>query len=108
MPHRSFIVNIVCPVHILCFALFKIYFFSRQVQKILSMYSPADDYEERVPSSLIRLVAEMCEADQVDPNNIMVDVHRFYPIEISYVSCDVSFPTLKIPLNLLGKHMTVM
>ncbi len=79
-----------------------------QVQKILSMYSPADDYEERVPSALIRLVAEMCEADQVDPNNIMVDVHRFYPIEISYVSCDVSFPILKIPHNLLGKHMTVM
>ena len=72
------------------------------------MYSPADEYEERVPSSLIRLVAKMGGADQVDPNNLMIDVHRFYPIEISFVSCDINFPTLKIPQTLLGKHMTVM
>lgn len=70
------------------------------------MYTPADEYEERVPESVIRLVAERGGADQVDPNNIMVDVHRFYPVEISFVSADVSFKYLKIPKTFLGKFMS--
>ena len=70
------------------------------------MYTPADEYEERVPESVIRLVAERGRADQVDPNNIMVDVHRFYPVEMSFVSADVSFKYLKIPNKLLGKFIS--
>lgn len=71
------------------------------------MYTPADEYEERVPESVIRLVAERGGADQVDPNSIMVDVHRFYPVDISFVPADVSFKSLRIPDKLLGKIMTL-
>ncbi len=71
------------------------------------MYYPADDFEERVPSALIRLVAELRGAEFTDPTTIMVDVHRVFPVEISYVSCDVHLPTLHIPHSLLGDHMTI-
>ena len=48
-----------------------------QVQKVLTMYCPSDEYEDRVPNTLIRLVAERGGANEVDPNLIMIDHTRF-------------------------------
>lgn len=47
-----------------------------QVQKILTMYCPADEFEDRVPDTVIRLVAERGGANDVDPTLIMIDHTR--------------------------------
>ena len=47
-----------------------------QVQKLLTMYNPSDQYEDRVPESVVRLVAERGGASGVDPSLIMIDVTR--------------------------------
>ena len=47
-----------------------------QVQKILTMYTPSDQFEERVPAAVIQQVAKMGGANGVDPNLIMIDATR--------------------------------
>ncbi len=40
------------------------------------MYMPSDEFEDRVPETVIQLVAERGAADGVDPALIMLDVTR--------------------------------
>ena len=67
------------------------------MQKILTMYTPVDEYEERVPEAVIRLVSERGGAEVIDPAHIMIDMNRFFPIEFPYSPTDVSFSALPLP-----------
>ncbi len=40
------------------------------------MYTPSDQFEERVPAAVIRLVAKRGGASGVDPQLIMIDATR--------------------------------
>ena len=68
-----------------------------QIQKILSMYTPANEYEERVPVSVIRLVNQRSGADRANPAHLMADVNHILPIDFLYTPSDISFQTLTIP-----------
>lgn len=72
------------------------------------MYTPADEYEEKVPVSVVKLFVEVGGADQMDPSNLMVDVHRVYPLELSYVPADISFQSITIATDILGDHLTLI
>ena len=48
-----------------------------QVQKILSMYTPTDPFEDRVPAAVIQQVAKRGGASGIDPNLIMIDASRY-------------------------------
>lgn len=74
-----------------------LYIFVLQIQKILSMYTPANEYEERVPVSVIRLVNQRSGADRANPAHLMADVNHILPIDFLYTPSDVSFHTLTIP-----------
>ena len=54
-----------------------------QIQKILTMYTPSDQFEERVPAAVIQQVAKMGGANGVDPNLIMIDATRYVDLVTS-------------------------
>ena len=64
------------------------------------MYTPANEFEERVPVSVIRLVAQRSGADQADPTHLMADMNHTLPIDFLYVPSDVSFQSLTIPRSM--------
>lgn len=47
-----------------------------QVQKVLTMYTPSDEFEQRVPEAVIAGVGERGGASGVDPTFIMSDTTR--------------------------------
>ncbi|XP_022802810.1 unconventional myosin-Va-like isoform X2 [Stylophora pistillata] len=70
-----------------------------QVQKILSMYTPANEYEARVPSSVIRAVVERGH-NKTDPMFLMTDTAYIYPFTLPFTPSAVSLDSLTIPDNL--------
>jgi len=70
-----------------------------QVQKILSMYTPANEYEARVPSSVIRAVVERGH-NKTEPMFLMIDTAYMYPFTLPFTPSAVSLESLTIPENL--------
>jgi len=64
------------------------------------MYTPANEFEERVPVSVIRLVAQRSGADRADPTQLMADTNHTLPIDFLYVPSDVNFQSLTIPRSM--------
>ena len=75
-------------------------FHQTQVQKILTMYTPANEFEERVPVSVIRLVAQKAGADKADPTHLMADINHIYPITFPFASSSVNFKSISVPKSL--------
>lgn len=75
-----------------------------QVQKLLTMYSPANDFEERVPASVIRLVAQKNGADTADPVHLMVNIDHFFPVTFPSTPSDINYNNLSLPPSL--NHLT--
>ena len=75
---------------------------THQVQKILTMYSPANEFEERVPAAVIRSIVQKNGADTADPLHLMVDVDHFFPVSFppSPPTSDYKTLTLSLPLSL--------
>ena len=71
-----------------------------QVQKILTMYTPANEFEERVPVSVIRQAAKRSGADKADPSRLMADVNHMLPVTFPYTPSAVNFTTLAFPSSL--------
>ncbi|XP_048581655.1 unconventional myosin-Va isoform X2 [Nematostella vectensis] len=67
-----------------------------QVQKILSMYTPANEYEARVPSSVIRAVVERGH-NKTDPMYLMLDTAYLFPVTLPFTPSAVSLETINIP-----------
>ena len=64
------------------------------------MYSPADDFEERVPASVIRLVGQKGGADSADPSHLMVPIDSTHHPSFPYTPADVNFQKLSLPASM--------
>ena len=73
---------------------------SFKVQKLLTMYSPANEYEDRVPASIIRLVAQRNGADSTDPAHLMASIDYVFPVTFPLSPSDVSYRNLALPGSL--------
>lgn len=71
-----------------------------QVQKLLTMYLPANEFEERVPASIIRLVAQKNGADYTDPIHLMTSIDHIFPVTFPHTPSDISYKTLSLPPSL--------
>ncbi|XP_064471543.1 unconventional myosin-Va-like isoform X2 [Ornithodoros turicata] len=78
-----------------------------QIIKILNLYTPADDYEERVPVSFIRKVqAKLKERNQetlpVSDNTLLMDTKFSFPIRFPFNPSKIQLEDINIPdiLNL--------
>jgi len=70
-----------------------------QVQKILSMYTPPNEYEPRVPANLIRAVVSKMKRE--DGIYLMMDLNYVTPMTTPFVPSTVSFNQVEIP-KILG------
>ena len=69
------------------------------MQKILSMYTPDNEYEARVPSSVIRAVVARGH-NKSEPMYLMVDTNYLYPVTLPFTPSAVSLDTVNIPEHL--------
>ena len=63
------------------------------------MYTPANEYEARVPASVIRAVVERGH-NRTDPMYLMTDTVYMYPFVLPFTPSAVSLESLTIPDNL--------
>ena len=63
------------------------------------MYTPANEYEARVPVSVIRAVVERGH-NRTDPMYLMTDTAYMYPFVLPFTPSAVSLESLTIPDNL--------
>lgn len=63
------------------------------------MYTPANEYEARVPSSVIRAVVERGH-NKVEPQYLMMDTAYMFPVTLPFTPSAVSMDTILIPENL--------
>ncbi|XP_068711585.1 unconventional myosin-Va-like isoform X2 [Montipora foliosa] len=78
-----------------------------QVQKILSMYTPANEYEARVPSSVIRAVVERGH-NKTEPMFLMNDTAYMYPFTLPFTPSAVSLESINIPESLNLEFLKVV
>ncbi|XP_047130704.1 unconventional myosin-Va isoform X1 [Hydra vulgaris] len=77
-----------------------------QVQKILTMYTPPNEYEPRVPSSLIKAV--MNKMKKEDNACIMFDLKYINPMTVPFIPSTVVFDKLEIPESLELAPVTII
>lgn len=63
------------------------------------MYTPDNEYEARVPSSVIRAVVERGH-NKTEPMFLMIDTAYMYPFTLPFTPSAVSLESLTIPENL--------
>lgn len=74
---------------------------SQQIVKLLTLYSPVDEFEERVSVAFIRTVQAKLK-DRDDPNQLLMDSKRTFPLLIPYNPTPVPLDSIRVPsyLNL--------
>jgi myosin-5 len=70
-----------------------------QIQKLLSMYTPSVDYEQRVPAAVINHIVEEC-SHKVRTGHLMTDEGYSFPVLFHYIPTDVNFATITVPRGL--------
>ena len=78
-----------------------------QVQKILSMYTPANEYEARVPAAVIRAVVQRAQ-DKPDPMFLMADANKTYSVSFTFTASAVALETIAIPETLNASFLKVI
>ena len=78
-----------------------------QVQKILSMYTPANEYEARVPAAVIRAVVQQAH-NEADPMFLMVDANKTYPVSFAFTASAVSLENISIPESISSSFLKVI
>ncbi|XP_075749178.1 unconventional myosin-Va-like [Rhipicephalus microplus] len=73
-----------------------------QITKILNLYTPADEYEERVPVSFIRKIqAKLQERNQetlpVSDNTLLMDTKFAFPIRFPFNPSRIQLEDVNIP-----------
>ncbi|XP_046761065.1 unconventional myosin-Vb-like [Gallus gallus] len=71
------------------------------IVKLLTLYSPVDEFEERVSVAFIRTVQAKLK-DRDDPNQLLMDSKRTFPLLIPYNPTPVPLDSIRVPsyLNL--------
>ncbi|XP_061782613.1 unconventional myosin-Vb isoform X1 [Nerophis lumbriciformis] len=73
---------------------------SQQIVKILNLYTPLNEFEERVTVSFIRNI-QSCLQERNDPPQLLLDTKQTFPVLLPYAPSALSLETLHIP-NSLG------
>eukprot|EP00794_Sanderia_malayensis_P004645 gene4645-5253_t len=79
-----------------------------QVQKILTMYTPANEYEPRVPSKVIRAVVAKATKQSPDPSSLMMNIQFSSPVNFPFTPSAVEFEKIKIPNVLKLRNVKVI
>uniref|UniRef100_A0A4W4E7D8 Myosin VB n=1 Tax=Electrophorus electricus TaxID=8005 RepID=A0A4W4E7D8_ELEEL len=72
---------------------------TQQIVKILNLYTPLNEFEERVTVSFIRDIQNHLQ-DRVENNQLLVDTKHTYPVLFPYTPSALSLESLHIPASL--------
>ena len=72
------------------------------MQKLLTMYTPASDFEERVPVEVIRRVVhkKQTKISSEGSDNLMFNVKHRFPVSFPYSPVEVDFASVSLPHQL--------
>ncbi|KAM4634295.1 unconventional myosin-Vb isoform 2-T2 [Polymixia lowei] len=71
----------------------------QQIVKILNLYTPLNEFEERVTVSFIRNIQNRLQ-ERNDPAQLLVDTKHTFPVLFPYTPSALSLETLHIPASL--------
>ncbi|XP_054612287.1 unconventional myosin-Vb isoform X2 [Dunckerocampus dactyliophorus] len=72
---------------------------SQQIVKILNLYTPLNEFEERVTVSFIRNIQNRLQ-ERNDPPQLLLDTKQTFPVLFPYAPSALSLETLHIPASL--------
>ncbi|XP_069557027.1 unconventional myosin-Vb isoform X1 [Brachyistius frenatus] len=72
---------------------------TQQMVKILNLYTPLNEFEERVTVSFIRDIQNRLQ-DRNDPPQLLLDTKQTFPVLFPYTPSALSLETLHIPASL--------
>ncbi|CAL1568116.1 unnamed protein product [Knipowitschia caucasica] len=72
---------------------------SQQIVKILNLYTPLNEFEERVTVSFIRNIQSRLQ-ERNDPQQLLVDTKHIFPVLFPYTPSALSLDSLHIPASL--------
>ncbi|XP_058271697.1 unconventional myosin-Vb isoform X3 [Hemibagrus wyckioides] len=72
---------------------------TQQIVKILNLYTPLNEFEERVTVSFIRDIQNLLQG-RIENNQLLVDTKHTYPVLFPYTPSALSLETLHIPASL--------
>ncbi|XP_055009754.1 unconventional myosin-Vb isoform X2 [Boleophthalmus pectinirostris] len=72
---------------------------TQQIVKILNLYTPLNEFEERVTVSFIRDIQSRLQ-ERNDPQQLLVDTKHIFPVLFPYTPSALSLDSLHIPASL--------
>ncbi|XP_060792080.1 unconventional myosin-Vb isoform X1 [Neoarius graeffei] len=72
---------------------------TQQIVKILNLYTPLNEFEERVTVSFIRDIQNLLQG-RIENNQLLVDTKHTFPVLFPYTPSALSLETLHIPASL--------
>ncbi|CAJ1056485.1 unconventional myosin-Va-like [Xyrichtys novacula] len=70
-----------------------------QIVKVLTLYTPVIEFEERVPTSFIAIIRNLLR-DRVESPTLMMDAKKIFSISLPYTPSSVALETIQIPASL--------
>ncbi|KAM4619301.1 unconventional myosin-Va-like [Polymixia lowei] len=70
-----------------------------QIVKVLNLYTPVIEFEERVSQTFIRTIQALLK-DRVESPMLMMDVKNIFPITLPFTPSPVALETIQIPASL--------
>ncbi|XP_044003935.1 unconventional myosin-Va isoform X2 [Aphidius gifuensis] len=70
---------------------------ANQIIKILNLYTPADDFETRVPVSFIKKVQAKLDQRQENNDQLLMDLKYSYPIRFPFNPSNIRLEDIEIP-----------
>lgn len=72
--------------------------------KILNLYTPVDEFEERVPISFIRKIQQKLKERENKDNSLLMDLKFSYSVTFPFNPSKIALETVDIPDTLhIGK-----
>ncbi|ESO90956.1 hypothetical protein LOTGIDRAFT_122399, partial [Lottia gigantea] len=68
-----------------------------QIVKILNLYTPVDEFEERVPISFIRKIQEKLKSRDDTNNTLLMDTKYSYPVTFPFNPSNIQLETIEVP-----------
>ncbi|XP_071098869.1 unconventional myosin-Va-like isoform X3 [Haliotis cracherodii] len=71
-----------------------------QIVKILNLYTPVDEFEERVPISFIRKIQEKLRNREGTTNTLLMETKFSYPVTFPFNPSSIAMETIEVPEQL--------
>ncbi|XP_044050300.1 unconventional myosin-Va-like isoform X2 [Siniperca chuatsi] len=70
-----------------------------QIVKVLTLYTPVIEFEERVPTTFITTIKNLLK-DRVESSTLMMDTKKIFSITLLFTPSSVALETIQIPASL--------